>query len=308
MTKIAIVQGRPVPGSLEETLDKSIGYINSAAHNGANIIVFGECWLSGYPAWIDFCSNIANWDHPPMKEAWATVFKNGIEIPGNETATLCDLAKNLSICIVLGANEVVKKGKGNGSIFNALLIINETGELAVHHRKLMPTFNEKLIHGMGDGEGLRGAETSFGILGGLICWEHWMPLARQAMHDTGEHIHFALWPMVKETHHLTARTYAYEGRCYVVSVGQMQNAGDVPSCLELPTHLKNKNEMTLRGGSCVIGPDGNFILEPVYDKEDMLLVDIPGHEELIKHKMELAVSGHYQRPDVFELTINRRRD
>ena len=216
------------------------------------------------------------------------------------------LAKKLRVSICIGANEVIRKGKGNGTIYNTAIIINEKGNLANHHRKLMPTYNEKLIYGLGDGHGLQSVPTSAGNIGALICWEHWMPLARQAMHDEGEDIHIALWPAVKEMHQIASRQYAFEGRCFVVSVGQILRTRDIPDTLELPEYLQ-QSPLILNGGSCVISPKGDFLLKPQYDVQEILYLDLPAFDMLTEERMNLATSGHYQRHDVFTLEIDKKR-
>jgi len=283
--------------------------IVEAAQSGAQIVAFGECWLSGYPSWLDYCPEVNFWDHEPIKSVWADMYENSVEINGAEVKTLQRLAKKHEVVLVVGINEVVKKGKGNSTIYNAIITINEKGDLLNHHRKLMPTYTEKLVHGLGDGAGLRAVDTAAGRIGSLICWEHWMPLTRQAMHDEGEDIHFALWPAVKESHEIASRQYAFEGRCFVISIGQILQVEDLPSQLTLPKELQGKNKnYVLNGGSCIIGPDGKFLLPPQYETESIIYFDLPPFRTLWKERMNLATSGHYQRPDVFKLKINRKRN
>jgi len=306
MCHIAIIQTGPVYNDIERSVQKAESLIHDAADSGADIVAFGECWLTGYPAWMDYAPNAALWDHEPVKEAWATMYENSLEIPGKHLDHIQKLAKKYKVHIILGANEAVRKGKGNSTLYNVVLQINKKGHLVNHHRKLMPTYTEKLVHGMGDGAGLRAVDTDMGRIGALICWEHWMPLTRQAMHDEGEDIHFALWPYVKEMHQIAARHYAHEGRCYVVSIGQMMKASDTPQGIELPNNLSSDTDQwVLSGGSCVAKPDGSWLLEPQYDKDEILYVEIPPIRENIKERMNLAVSGHYQRPDVFKFKVKR---
>jgi len=306
MANIAIIQTGPVYNDIQKSLQKAESLIKQAAKAGVDIVAFGECWLTGYPAWMDYAPNAGLWDHEPVKEAWATMYENSLEIPGKHLDHIQKLAKQHKIHVILGANEVVKKGKGNGTLYNVVLQIDKQGNLVNHHRKLMPTYTEKLVHGMGDGSGLRAVETDMGRIGALICWEHWMPLTRQAMHDEGEDIHFALWPYVKEMHQIAARHYAHEGRCYVVSIGQMMKASDTPSGIELPENLTaDTNQWVLKGGSCVANPDGSWLLEPQYEKDEIIYVEIPSLRENIKERMNLAVSGHYNRPDVFKFKVKR---
>ncbi|MEM9548816.1 MAG: carbon-nitrogen hydrolase family protein [Bacteroidota bacterium] len=308
MTKLALVQKPPVFLNSQLSAEKAVEYIAESSDNNADIIVFGEGWLSGYPAWIDYAIHMGCWDQKEIKNVWATMYADAIEVPSNEIQLIQEAAKKHAKYIVLGANEAIKKGKGNGTLYNTLLIINLDGEIVVHHRKLMPTFNEKLVHGYGDAFGLKTIPTPHGNIGGLICWEHWMPLTRQAMHDEGEDIHFGLWPAVKSSHKLASRHYAFEGRCYVVAMGQILHKNSIPDYLELKQDVQNNDSpYLLDGGSCVIDPNGNFILEPQYAKEEILYVDLPPLKELYTERMNLATSGHYQRPDVFSFRVDKRR-
>jgi len=308
MTKLALVQKAPDFLDSEKSAQKAVEYINESASGGADIIVFGEGWLSGYPAWIDYSIHMGCWDQKEIKDVWAEMFADAIVVPGPEIQRIQEATKENSKYVVIGANEAIKKGKGNGTLYNTLLIIDPQGEIVVHHRKLMPTYNEKLVHGYGDAHGLKTISTPFGNIGGLICWEHWMPLTRQAMHDEGEDIHFGLWPAVKSSHKLASRHYAFEGRCYVVAMGQILPKSSIPDYLELKPELSiDDNPNILDGGSCVIDPNGNFILEPQYGNEEILFVDLPSLHDLYTERMNLATSGHYQRPDVFTFKVDKRR-
>jgi predicted amidohydrolase len=183
-------------------------------------------------------------------------------------------------------------------------MLDNNGELIMHHRKLMPTYTERMVYGQGAGDDLGSADTAFGKIGGLICWEHWMPLARQAMHNSGEVIHIAVWPTVHEMHQIASRHYAFEGRCYVVAVGQIMLADDIPEGLKLPENLAGKDGMmVMNGGSCVIGPDGKYLLEPQFDQVGILYIDIEDLDRVIGERMNLDSSGHYQRADVFEFNL-----
>ncbi len=306
MTNIAIIQSGPVYNDMDQSAQKAETLIIEAAKEGADIVAFGECWLTGYPAWLDYSPNAGLWDHDPVKEAWANMYENSLEVPGKHLDHIQKLAKAHGIHIILGANEVLRTGKGNGTLYNVVLQINKKGHLVNHHRKLMPTYTEKLIYGMGDGAGLRAVDTEMGRIGELICWEHWMPLTRQAMHDEAEDIHFALWPCVKEMNQIAARHYAFEGRCFVVSIGQMMKVSETPDGIELPTNMsKDKNAWVLNGGSCVCNPDGSWLLEPQYDREEIIYVEVPSLRNNIKERMNLAVSGHYSRNDVFKFKVKR---
>lgn len=303
--KIAIVQKGPIHNNMDASLEKLASIFKEVAKQAPDLVVFGESWLCGYPAWIDYCSETGLWDHPMVKKVWSQIYTNAVDIQGPSFQKLSDIIKQHQILTVIGVNEVVKQGKGNGSLYNSILTFGSDGALLNHHRKLMPTFTEKLIYNLGDGSGLRAVNTPYGKVGSLICWEHWMPLARQAMHDEGEEIHLALWPTVKEMNIIACRQYAFEGRCHVIAVGQMMNMSETPDGLTIaPIHADNKYAMS--GGSCVIGPDGQFILEPQYERDEVIYVDIQDQDH-IQEKMNLAVSGNYQRHDVFDLKVNKNR-
>ena len=302
--KIAIIQERPVFYDLERCLAKAILLIEEAAEKGADLIVFGETWLSGYPAFLDYCPNIGVWDSKPMKKIFSRIYRNSVKVGSETTDILSALAKKHEVVIVIGVNEIAENPQG--TIYNTILTFNEKGELANHHRKLMPTFTEKLIHGIGDGNGLRSVDTKFGKLGSLICWEHWMPMARQAMHVQGEIIHIALWPSVMEMHQLASRHYAFEGRCFVIAVGQMMKVKDIPKELKTPKKLK-KQKWLLRGGSSVIAPNGDYILEPQYDKPGIFMVALDNLNQVYEERMALDVTGHYNRSDVFDFKVNTKR-
>ena len=305
---IAIVQLPAAYLDLQRSLELAEEYVQQAKANNAGLIVFGETWFCGYPAWIDHVPSIALWDYPPTKEIYASMLRNSIEVQGASGRFLANLAKKYQIMLVAGVNEVVSKGFGNGSIFNSLLFYGADGSLLNHHRKLMPTFTEKLLYGIGDGQGLKTVDTPFGQLGGLICWEHWMPLSRQALHMQNEHIHIAVWPAVKDLHQMASRHYAFEGRCFVIAAGQVLKVKDLPDILPLPTHLKDNPELyLLNGGSSVIGPDGAYILEPQFDKEEILYVTIADWDSILRERMTLDVSGHYYRPDVFDFKVSDKR-
>ena len=304
--KIAIVQAGPEYLDLSGSLEKMYKYIQEAAGAGAQLIVFGETWLCGYPAWLDYCPNIAVWDHEPTKEVYLKMLRSGVEVPGKTTQTIGDWAKQYKVTIMVGVNETVSSGKGNGTIFNSLLLFDNEGRLVNHHRKLMPTFTEKMLYGLGDEQGLKTVDTGFGEIGGLICWEHWMPLTRQAMHNAGEIIHVAVWPCVFERHQIASRHYAFEGRCFVIAAGQILKAGELPEELELPDQFKNcPDHLLLNGGSCVIAPDGSYLMEPSFETDAVLYCEIKDLDWPYKERMTLDVTGHYQREDLFEFKVKQ---
>jgi predicted amidohydrolase len=304
--RVAIVQNSPVFLDLDASLAKAITLAEEAAKRQARLIVFGETWLPGYPAWLDYCRDVALWDHRPSKNVFAKLRRNSLTVPGKETEALAQVAAELKVTLVIGANERVETGPGNGTLYNALLTFSAEGQLANHHRKLIPTYTERLVWGQGDGRGLRSIETPGGRVGGLICWEHWMPLTRQAMHIAGEDIHVAVWPTVHQMHQVASRHYAFEGRCFVLAAGMVMRVKDMPDELRLTPELDaNPESILLYGGSTIFGPDGEYVVEPLCEKEDIIIADLD-LDALDRERMTLDVSGHYNRSDLFTFRVETK--
>ncbi len=307
VVKVGIGQYSSAHLNLPKSLEKLETILAEASARHVQLLVVGETWLSGYPSWLDHCTNVSQWDSKEMKEAYALFYESSLAIRSREFQQLCGQVKKHKLTLCLGLNEKVNSGPGNGTVYNSFVLIGNDGTLLNHHRKLMPTFTEKMLYGLGDGQGLKAVETGFGRVGGSICWEHWMPLNRQALHDSGEHIHIALWPKVHEMHQVVSRQYAFEGRCFVLAAGQMLKASDFPSMLTKPDYLKsNPDQLTLNGGSCIVGPDGSYLVEPVFDVEKLITSELDLNNA-IKERMTLDTSGHYQRRDIFTFGVNHER-
>jgi predicted amidohydrolase len=288
--------------NLEASLAKAVSLIEEAAKKGAQLVAFGETWLPGYPAWLDYCPDAALWNHQPTKEVFARLRQNSVAVPGRETEILSQAARDNNIVLIIGINERVEKGAGNGTLYNSLLTFGSDGKLLNYHRKLVPTFTERLVWGQGDGAGLKAIDTATGRVGSLVCWEHWMPLTRQALHVSGEQIHISVYPTVHEMHQIASRHYAFEGRCFVLAAGLIMKAEDLPVELERCAGANAPNSLVLRGGSCIIAPDGKFVVEPVFDEETIITAKLD-LSMIDRELMTLDVSGHYHRPDVFEFKL-----
>ena len=302
--RVAIAQFAPVYLDKAASLTRAIGILQAAKKRAVELLVFGETWLPGYPAWLDVSPEVAYWDHPPTKRVFARLRQNSITVPGPETAALCKAAGELGIGVVIGVNERVNSGPGNGTLYNTLLTITSDGNLANRHRKLVPTYTERMIWGNGDGSGL--TSTGSGLrIGGLICWEHWMPLARMAMHNSGEHVHIAVWPTAHELHQLCSRHYAFEGRCFVLAAGLMMHRRDMPGEFRTRAEAAPSGDWVERGGSAIIAPDSRYLVEPVYDREELIVADL-NLNEIDEAVMTLDVSGHYSRPDIFTFETKSR--
>jgi nitrilase len=303
MTRVAAVQASPVYLDLSRSLEKAGRLVAEAASLGARLVAFPETWLPGYPAWLDCCRDAALWDHPPVKRIFAQLMSNSLAVPGPATEQLSRMAREQEVVLNMGIHERVEAGPGRGTLYNTMLTFGSDGKLLNSHRKIMPTFSERMIWGMGDGSSLKTVETDCGRVGGLICWEHWMPLARQALHSSGEDIHIAAWPQVKEMNLVASRHYAFEGRCFVMAVGAMMTARELPAELEPIDQLKREPDSpVLNGGSAIIGPDGSLIAGPVYDEELILTADLE-MSRIAEESLALDVTGHYSRPDIFRFSV-----
>lgn len=284
-------------------LERTVSALQDAGKAGAELVVFPETWLPGYPAWLDLCRDTALWDHPPIKAVFARMASDSVAVPGPIFSILASAARDAHVTLVIGVTERVEQGVGRGTLYNTLLTIGPDGRLLNHHRKLVPTYTERLVWGAGDVEGLRAVETPAGRVGGLVCWEHWMPLARQALHESGEDIHVAVWPTAHEMHQVASRHYAFEGRCFVLAAGSLMRASALPAELEVhPGRVSSPTQLVLRGGSAIIGPDGQYVVEPVYDEARHIMAELD-LGRIREEQMTLDVAGHYHRPELFEFGV-----
>jgi predicted amidohydrolase len=303
---VAIVQAE-VTADLAGGLERTAALTAQAAASGATLVVFPETWLPGYPVWLDVCRDVALWDHAPVKQVFARMANESVVVEGDSGRALADIARRNGVTLVVGVTERVAAGVGRGTLYNSLLIYGDSGELLNHHRKLVPTYTERMVWGTGDAAGLRAVDTPAGRIGGLICWEHWMPLARQALHDSGEDIHVAAWPTAHEMLQVASRHYAFEGRCFVLAAGSLMRAKDLPPQLEPhPDRVKSGEQFVMRGGSAIIGPDGQYIAGPVYEEATILTAEL-SLDRVREESMSLDVAGHYGRRDCFDFATRPGR-
>ncbi|MGC1168687.1 MAG: carbon-nitrogen hydrolase family protein [Candidatus Acidiferrales bacterium] len=304
-TRVAVIQAAPVFMNLDACMEKARDLMQDAAKQGAEVAAFPEAWLPGYPAWLDSCRDAALWDHEPTKNLFARLVENSVAVPSSHTEALASLAREFSVVLSIGIHERVKEGPGHGTLYNSNLLFNSDGVLLNCHRKIMPTFSERMIWGMGDGMSLFAADTSAGRVGALICWEHWMPLTRQVLHSSREQVHVAAWPWVKEMNLLASRHYAFEGRCFVLACGGILHARDLPKELEPLEILRSQPDaLILKGGSAIIGPDGKILAGPIFEEEAILFADVD-FSAITRESLTLDVTGHYARPDLFDLRLRR---
>lgn len=309
LLRVAVVQAEVAP-DLGSGLARTAALAREAADAGAELVVFPETWLPGYPAWLDVCRDVALWDHAPVKAVYARMAAASVTVPGPAYHALADTAREVCATLVVGVVERVDAGPGAGTLYNTILTFGPDGRLRNHHRKLVPTYTERLVWGPGDADGLcvveaAGAHGANARVGALVCWEHWMPLARQALHEAGEDVHAALWPTVHEMHQVASRQYAFEGRCYVLAAGALMRASALPAELEPhPDRVTGPDQWVLRGGSAIISPDGRYVVEPVYDAPRVLVADLD-LGRVREERMTLDVAGHYARPDALSLVVRR---
>jgi nitrilase len=310
VARVAVVQHGPVFLNLDGSLEKACALLEEAANQGAEIVAFPETWLPGYPVWIDSSPKAALWGHRPSKTLYRLLVENSLTIPGKHLDRLLGTAKETGAYLVMGAHERL-----GGTLYNTMIFISRDGERYRVHRKLMPTYTERMVWGQGDGSTLSVLETDHGNLGGLICWEHWMPLARAAMHAKGEAIHVAQWPSVQDLHQVASRHYAFEGQCFVLAAGSVLTKGEIiegfcsldkadSEALELLEALPGDDEkLIMKGGSAVIGPDSKYVVDPVFEEPCIIYADLE-LDRITEGHLLLDTDGHYSRPDIFHLEVN----
>ena len=286
-------------------LQKILDYVVNAAEEECQIVVFGEALLPGYPFWIEMTDG-ARFNSPIQKEIHAHYMDQAVQIEAGHLDSLCETAAANTIAVVLGCIERAAD-RGGHSLYCSLVYVNREGNIDSVHRKLMPTYEERLTWSTGDGHGLRVHQLGAFSIGGLNCWENWMPLVRTALYAQGEDLHVAIWPgNLRNTYDIT-RFIAKESRSYVISVAGLMRKTDFPSGTPHLQRITNDCPATLaNGGSCLAGPDGEWIIEPVVDQEALLTATID-HRRIREERQNFDPSGHYSRPDVTQLTVNRQR-
>ena len=302
---IGLAQIAPVWLDRAGTMSKMLEQVRAAKEAGCQLVAFGEALLPGYPFWIER-TNGAVFNSPVQKEIHAHYLDQAVQIEAGHLDPLCDAAREHEITVVTGIIER-PLDRGGHSVYASLVYIDAKGMIQSVHRKLMPTYEERLTWSPGDGNGLRVHKLGAFTVGGLNCWENWMPLARAAMYGQGEDLHIAIWPGgVHNTHDIT-RFIARESRSYVASVSGLMRAGDFPQDTpHLPAILENSPDILANGGSCIAAPDGKWVIEPFTDEERLVVATID-HKRVREERQNFDPSGHYSRPDVTQLKVNRSR-
>lgn len=298
--KIAAVQAAPVYLERDATVEKACGLIAEAAGNGASLIVFPESFIPAYPDWV-WAVPSGEWG--VLNEMYGRLLDNAVEIPGRAVERLCQAAKRAKAHVAVGMTERNTEASG-GSLYNTLLYIDANGDILGKHRKLVPTGGERLVWAQGDGSTLEVYDTPFGKLGGLICWENYMPLARYAMYAWGTQIYVAATWDQGEPWLSTLRHIAKEGRMYVVGCCMAIRKADVIERAEsLRPFYERVGEWINGGDSAIADPNGEFIAGPLHNEDGILYAEVDP-ARLSGAKWILDVAGHYARPDVFELIVH----
>jgi len=301
VTTVAAVQAAPVFLDLARSVDKACGLIEEAADHGASLIVFPEAFLPAYPLWVWF---IPPGHTHPLRELYAALHAQSVTIPGEAISRIASAARRAHACVAIGVNERNSESS-DGSLFNSLVMIGADGQLIGRHRKLVPTAGERLVWAQGDGSDLEVYDLPFGRVGGLICWENYMPLARYALAAWGEQIHVAPTWDRGEPWTSSMRHIAKEGRCFVISCCQVVHSSDIPDDWSFKSrYLEGVGEWINPGLSLIADPDGKLIAGPLDQEEGILYADIRP-AQLIGPRWQLDIAGHYARPDVFELRVHR---
>jgi nitrilase len=288
--RVACVQVEPVAFDRAATIEKLASVAGNAAAQGARLVLFPEAFIPVYPSsrWTRELVGAGN-----GKPVFARLARESVEIPGPDSDRLGDIARDLGIHLAVGVNE-----RAGGTLYNSLVVYGPDGALALHHRKLVPTNHERLVWGFGDGAGLEAVQTDVGRVGGLICWENFMPLARAALYES--HVEIYLAPTADDTEqwHDSIRHIAREARAFVLSCCVYQRASTYPD--DVP--LGDGDELIGRGGSAIVGPDGKYLAGPAWDEEAILFADLDP-QRLYEERQRFDAAGHYSRPDVLRLHV-----
>jgi nitrilase len=303
--KVALAQISPVWLDKSKTLDKIKQQILDASQENCELIVFGEALLPGYPFWVSH-TNGAEFDSTKQKEIHSHYVQNSVQVEKGDLDEICNLAKQHNIAIYLGMMERAVD-RGGHSIYCSLAYINQDGSIESMHRKLMPTYEERLTWASGDGNGLRVHPLKAFTVGGLNCWENWMPLPRAALYGMGENLHIAVWPGSEVNTKDITKFIARESRSYVISVSSLMRKEDIPTNVpHLEEILNNVPDEMANGGSCIASPDGEWLVPPVLHKEGLIVATLD-FNRVLEERQNFDAVGHYSRPDVTQLNVNRER-
>jgi nitrilase len=298
---VAAIQATPVFLDRQATVDKACRLVAEAADGGAKLVVFPEAFVPTYPVWVWF---VPPGDTHTLRELYTELLDHAVAIPGPDTDRLCEAARAAGVTVAIGVNERNIEASGS-TLYNTVLYIGPDGRILGKHRKLVPTAGERLVHAQGDGSTLEVYDVPIGRVGGLICWENYMPLARYAMYAWGTQLYVAPTWDRGEPWLSTLRHIAKEGRVYVIGCGSVMRLDDIPDRFGFKErHLVGVGEWLNPGDSAIVNPDGKFVAGPAQHTEEILYAEV-APDLLRGPRFQLDVAGHYGRPDVFRLTVDR---
>lgn len=300
MVKAAVVQAAPILFHRAATIEKACRLTAEAAGEGARLILFPEAFVPAYPRGFSFGTVVGS-RSPHGRLLWQRYWENAVAVPGPETARLGKAAHRANAYLAIGVIERDSQ-LSRGTLYCTILYFGPDGSLLGKHRKLKPTASERLIWGEGDGSTLTVLETEIGRIGGLICWENYMPLARMAMYSKGVELYLAPTADARDSWQATLRHIACEGRCFVLGCNQFVTKAMYPQDLPGIEELADQPEVMCRGGSAIVGPLGDVLAGPLYDREGVLYADLE-MAEVARSKFDFDVVGHYARPDVFQFAV-----
>jgi nitrilase len=293
--KAAVVQAAPIVFDTPRTVEKVVSLTRDAAGQGADIVVFPEAFVGGYPKGLDFGARLGMRSEAG-REDFRRYFESAIDLPGPESTVLSYTARDNGVHLVVGVIE-----RERATLYCTAVMYGPNGQLLGKHRKVMPTALERLVWGFGDGSTLTVVDSAIGRFGAVICWENYMPLLRMAMYAQGIELYCAPTVDDRDTWLPTMRTVALEGRCFVLSACQYLTRADCPAAYDIQGDTPDA--VLIRGGSCIIDPLGNILVEPVFGAETIRLVELD-RRLIPRGKYDLDVAGHYSRPDIFKLVVD----
>lgn len=298
VVRVALVQAAPVAFDLDKTLDKLQSLTSDAARQGAQLVLFPEAFVSGYPRGLDFGAVIGS-RTDEGREWYRRYWASSVELPGPDADRMGAMAREAGVHLVVGVIE-----RDGGSLYCSVAFFGPDGAYLGKHRKLMPTAAERIVWAQGDGTTLPVFDTPIGNIGAVICWENYMPLLRTAMYEQGIELYCAPTADNRDSWIASMQHIALEGRCFVLSANQFAQRSDYPADYAASFMEARDETIISRGGSCIVGPMGQLLAGPVYGSETILLADLDLND-LIRSKLDFDVTGHYARPDVFKLLVNK---
>jgi nitrilase len=305
LLRVGLAQIAPVWLDQAQTLDKIYQTLAEAGQAGCELVAFGEALLPGYPHWIALTQGVT-FDDPVQKELHAHYARNAVQIERGDLNQVCALARAHQMAVYLGCIER-PADRGGHSLYCSLVYINPQGQIQSVHRKLQPTYDERLTWAPGDGHGLQVHPLKQFTVGGLNCWENWMPLPRTALYAMGENLHVAVWPGSDHNTRDITRFIAREGRSFVLSASTLMRKSDFPPDTPyLDQILAQAPDLLTNGGSCLAGPNGEWIIPPLINEERLIVETIDFHR-VFEERQNFDPVGHYSRPDVTRLTVDRSR-